>query len=74
MPRNLRESGAGYGKSRSSAANDDPLLKVLLDIKDNSNFRMEQVRSIFQINDILIFVFRVLPGTSRKAKNRRSKM
>ena len=41
MPRNLREGGAGYGKSRSSAANDDPLLKVLLDIKDNSNFKMD---------------------------------
>lgn len=74
MSRNLRESGAGYGKSRSSAANDDPLLKVLLDIKDNSNFRMEQVRSIFQINDVLIFVVRFLPDTSKKAKNRQSKI
>jgi len=43
LPRNLREGGPGYGKSRSSAANDDPLLKVLLDIKDNSNFKMEQL-------------------------------
>lgn len=74
MPRNLREGGAGYGKSRSSAANDDPLLKVLLDIKDNSNFKMEQVRSIILFYDVFIFVISFLPEKSKKVKNRQSKI
>ena len=73
MPRNLRESGSGYGKSRSSAANDDPLLKVLLDIKDNSNFKMEQVRNSFLFDDVMIFVNSHPPEKSKKVRNKPSK-